>query len=263
MSAPRETTARAPAQRVLPPGQAVLVTGASRGIGRAIAERLASSSRGVVVNYRSGRDNGRAVAEGIKKRGGQALECQADVGDPEAVERMATQIRESWGRLDAIIHNASAPMRRVRFEETDWNEFERHWATQVRGAFNLVRAFLPELRAASGHVIFILSSSVLQQPPAQVSAYVTGKYALLGFARSVGVELAKSGIRVNMVSPYVTPTDMQAELPPRMLQVMAETHPLRRLATVQDTAAVVEFLLAPEAGYLHLANIPVTGGMVA
>jgi len=136
------------------------------------------------------------------------------------------------------------------------------WSVQVKGAFNLVQAFLSELKKSAGQLVFVLSSFVLQHPPVQLSPYVTGKYGLMGLAMSLGVELAKSGVRVNMVSPYITQTEITPEIPARAYELWAASHPMRRLTTVEDTAAAVEFLLSSDSSYINMVNIPVTGGIV-
>jgi 3-oxoacyl-[acyl-carrier protein] reductase len=243
--------------------EVVVIVGASGGIGRAITERVATKSRGVVLAYHRSSASAEELARCIRGRSGNAIVLQTDVADPAAVDALLEGTVREYGRVDALIHSASAPIRHSRFDKASWAEFEAHWSVQVKGAFNLVQSFLPELRKASGQVIFVLSSYVLHHPPVQVSPYVTAKYGLLGLARCLGVELIKDGVRVNMISPYLTPTPLSSGLSPRALEILADAHPMRRLATVENTAAAIEFLLSPGASYLHLVNIPVCGGLVS
>jgi 3-oxoacyl-[acyl-carrier protein] reductase len=245
------------------PKQVILVTGGTRGIGRGIVERIANHQRAVVINYRDSKEIAEDLVDDIRKKGGHALGIRADVADPAAVEEMAKQVLGEWGRIDAVVHNASPPVTHSRFEDTAWTEFERHWSVQVGGAFNLVKSFLPGLKTSRGQVVFVLSSSVLQHPPAQMSAYVTVKYGLMGLAKCLGVEFAKVGVRINMVSPYTTQTELQAGVSPRVFEMWADSHPMRRLTTVEDTAAAIDFLLSPDSSYVNLANIPITGGIVS
>jgi 3-oxoacyl-[acyl-carrier protein] reductase len=243
--------------------EVIVILGASGGIGQAITERIATTNRGVVLSYHESAAIAEDTVQRIRCRGGNAVALQANVADPVAVNALLEGALQEYGRVDVLIHGPSAPIHHSRFDKASWAEFEAHWSVQVKGAFNLVQSFLPELRRSSGQVIFILSSYVLQHPPVQMSAYVTAKYALLGLARCLGVELIKDGVRVNMVSPYLTPTPLSSNLSPRALEILASAHPMRRLATVEDTAAAIEFLLSPGASYLHLVNIPVCGGLVS
>ena len=241
----------------------VVIAGGSGGIGRAMAERVASAERAVVVTYLRSPDPAAETVRHITDRGGRALAMSADVADPAAVQALLDGTLREYGRVDAVVHAVSAPIHHARFEKETWTAFEAHWSAQVRGAFNLVQTFLPELRKTRGQVIFILSSYVLHHPPVQMAPYVTAKYALLGLARSLGVELIKDGVRVNMVSPYLTPTALSSEIAPRALEILAGAHPMRRIAATDDTAGVVDFLLSPASGYLHLVNLPVCGGVVS
>ena len=247
----------------VPVKKVFLIVGGSRGIGAATAVQIAHPDRVVLVNYNESETSAIQVVQNIGSKGGEGHAIAADVSDETAVREMCQAIGDRWGQLEAVVYCASPPVKYARFADTSWPDFEAQWSVQVRGAYNVLKNTIPLLSTAGGQVIFILSSAVLHHPPAQMSAYVTAKYALMGLARSAGVELARDGIRVNMISPYLTPTDAIGELHPRVLEVAEETHPLGRLTTVDDTAAAIDFLLSPGAGYLHLVNIPVSGGIVS
>ena len=241
---------------------AALITGSSRGIGAAIARRLAADGRPVIVNYRSMRDAAEAVVDSIDKSGGRAVAIQADVTDPAAV---ADLVRKSRAELNTpigiLVNSASAPLPNAGFLESDWRTFEEQYRVQVGGAVLCAREVLPGMvERGFGRIVNIGSTASWGAPPANASAYVAAKSALAALTRALAVEFGPKGVCVNMVSPSMVETDLIAHLPERVRKAVALQAPIRRLATPDDVANVVAMLCSPSAAAVTGVDIPVAGG---
>ncbi|MEJ2314437.1 MAG: SDR family oxidoreductase [Nitrospirota bacterium] len=211
-----------------------LVTGGSRGLGGEIARVLSAHGYRVALNYLRGRAESEALAS---KLGGGALPIGADVGDPGAVEKMASLIRQKWGRLDVLVNNAGitsdAPL--VRLREEDWDRVMR---TNLLGSFNTMRAFFPLMKdSGGGHIVNISSISGLRGREGQ-AAYSASKAALLGLSASAAVEFSAHGIRVNSVLPGYMPTGMGASSPKAMEAARGRS----LLGRLSDPAEAAEFV---------------------
>ena len=242
-----------------------LVTGSSRGIGAAIARELARRGHPVVVNCRSSVERVEHVAADIRAQGGQALAFQADVSDARAVERMCAAARGAWSRpVGVLVNNASGHVNPRALEQLTYDDIDQHLATQVRGALVCTQAVLgPMLERGRGAIVNIGSIVTTQSPPAGWLGYTVAKSALLGLTRALAAELGPKGVRVNMVSPGMTETDMVRDVSPRARKLAAMQVPLRRLGQPADVAHVVAMLCSVDAGFVHGANIPVSGGLVS
>jgi 3-oxoacyl-[acyl-carrier protein] reductase len=183
-----------------------LITGASRGIGAALAVRLAKPGRLIGINYSTSDEAAAAVAKRVEERGARALLLRADVSDPAAVDSMFARLPES---LDVLVCNAAATPRYERLPEVSPEEFERQWRVGVLGAALCCRkAVPPMMKRKSGRVVFVVTSAAQGEPPGFMSAYVSAKYALLGLARAVEAEAAPRRVSVACAFPGMTDTDM-------------------------------------------------------
>ncbi len=241
-----------------------LVTGASRGIGAAIATALGRLGHRVVVNYHRSELRARSVAAGIHEAGGQAMTFAADVADGDAVARMVADAEARFGHpIDILVHNASGPTASKPLLEQQWSDVSAHLETQLKGALNCFKAVGAGMVARRrGHLINIGSTHAWGTPPANLSGYVAAKAALAAFTRCAAVELGPHGVRVNMISPGMTETDLIADVSERMRKVFAMQTPLRRLASPDDVAAAVVMLVSSAGAFIHGADIPVCGGGV-
>ncbi|TGD98652.1 SDR family oxidoreductase [Methylobacterium nonmethylotrophicum] len=248
--------------------RAILVTGASRGIGAAIATAFAAEGGLVIVNYRENEAAAEAVAERCRSLGGQALAVAADVTDPAAVAALAERIAEEVGRLDAIVNNAFAPYRfdpdrRTRFRDMPWEAYQRQFDGAVRAAYTVVQALLPLVTRRSGAAIVNLASDLVARPSIPYHDYTTAKAALIGFSRNLAAELGPLGVRVNCVAPgLVTATDASRDTPEEVREALIAQTPLRRLATPEDVAGPVLFLAGEESRFVTGQVLYVDGGLV-
>ena len=243
-------------------GRVALVTGASRGIGAAIAAALGALGHRVIVNYHRSDTQAQAVAAAIHQAGGQAMAFAADVSDAAAVSRMVADAEARFGSaVDILVNNASGPTAQKPLLEMDWADMATHLDTQLKGALHCIKAVGPGMVSrGTGHIINIGSTHAWGVPPANLSGYISAKAALAALTRCAAVELGPKGVRVNMVSPGMTETELIADVPERMRKVFAMQNPLRRLALPDDVAAVVASLVSPAGAFIHGADIPVAGG---
>ena len=248
--------------------RAILVTGACRGIGAAIAKAFAAEGGIVVVNYRSNEAAAEAVVAECRALGGEALAIAADVTSAEAVSAMATRIAEEVGRLDVVVNNAFAPYRfdpdnRARFWETPWEAYEQQFEGAVKAAYTISRAMLPLLQRRSGAAIVNLASDLVTRPSIPYHDYTTAKAALMGFSRNLAAELGPLGIRVNCVAPgLVYPTQASATTPEEVREMLIAQTPLRRIATPEDVAGPVLFLASDWSRFVTGQMLHVDGGLV-
>ncbi len=240
------------------PGRVALVTGASRGIGRAIALELARQGHRVACCASSTRPTDTVAA--IEAAGGQALAVQADVGDEAAVDAAFGEIEAAWGPVEILVNNAgiTADGLVARMGQDAWDTVLR---TNLTGAFHTIRRATPKLmRNRWGRIINVSSVSGHAGAPGQAN-YSAAKAGLLGLSRSVARELAPRNITCNVVAPGPIVTDMTESMPADWRTLMEGTVPLGRLGTSEEVAAVVAFLASEPAGYVTGALVPVDGGL--
>ena len=216
-----------------------LITGASRGIGAALAVRLAKPGRLIGINYSSSHEAALAVAKSVEERGARALLLKADVSDPAAVDSMFARLPDS---LDVLVCNAAATPRYERLPEVSPEEFERQWRVGVLGAALCCRKAVPAMmKRKSGRVVFVVTSATQGAAPGFMSAYVSAKYALLGLARAVEAEAAPRRVTVACAFPGMTETDMIKDFP--RLVVGAARESAGRLSTPGEVAESVAALV--------------------
>jgi 3-oxoacyl-[acyl-carrier protein] reductase len=248
--------------------RAILVTGASRGIGAAIAKAFATEGGIVVVNYRTNEAAAEAVVAECRARGGAAVARAADPTPPAPPAAMAQHIAEEVGRLDVVVNNAFAPYRfdpdnRARFWETPWESYEQQFEGAVKAAYTVSRAMLPLLQRRSGAAIVNLASDLVTRPSIPYHDYTTAKAALVGFSRNLAAELGPLGIRVNCVAPgLVYPTQASADTPEDVREMLIAQTPLRRIATPEDVAGPVLFLASEWSRFVTGQVLHVDGGLV-
>jgi 3-oxoacyl-[acyl-carrier protein] reductase len=240
-----------------------LVTGASRGVGAAIARRLSQEGLTVGVNFLEHEEAAANVVREIEAAGGRALAIRADVRDEEALRVAARYMHDEVGPITVLVHNAGARLQPAKFADVAWDDFQQHFDVAVRGAVNACRACLPGMaERRHGAVVFVASAAAHAVPPPQWSSYVTAKAALRGLARALAVEYGAFGVRVNSVSPGMVPTELTAFVPDRMKQMIAQQTPLKRLASGEDVAGAVAFLASEAGAYVTGVDLPIAGGTV-
>jgi 3-oxoacyl-[acyl-carrier protein] reductase len=242
-------------------GKVAVVTGASRGIGRAIAAELAREGAKVVINYSRDADGAQAGLAEIQAAGGQGCVMQADVSDYKAAEGLIKATVETFGGLDILVNNAGTTRDMVimMMPEADWDIVIQ---TNLKSAFNCSKAAVKTmLRKRSGRIINITSVSGIAGNAGQTN-YSASKAGLIGLTRSLAREVAARNITVNAVAPGFVPTALTTGLPQELKDASLKAIPLGRWGTPEDVAYAVAFLAAPRAGYITGQVLSVDGGMV-
>ncbi|MDP7028920.1 MAG: 3-oxoacyl-[acyl-carrier-protein] reductase [Phycisphaerales bacterium] len=238
-----------------------IVTGASRGLGRAIANRLAADGHTVVLVARSA-SGIEAAAEEITAAGGTADACTCDLADDAAVDAMVDGVMERHGRLDILVNNAGITRDGLMLRMSD-EDFDLVWATNLRAAFRLCRAAArPMMRGRWGRMINIGSVVGVMGNPGQVN-YAAAKAGLIGMTKSICKELGGKGITANVVAPGFVQTDMTDALPEQLVKEAVGRLPLRRLGQPEEIADAVSFLASDRAGYITGHVLAVDGGMLS
>ena len=238
-----------------------LVTGASRGIGRAAALELAKAGAKVAVNFAGNRTAAEEVVSMIEATGGQAMLVQADVGNAADVEAMIKAVVERFGRIDILVNNAGITRDNLimRMKEEDWDAVIH---TNLKGIFNCTKAVSKLMMKQRYGRIINMASVVGVMGNAGQANYAAAKAGVIGFTKSMAKELASRNITVNAVAPGYISTDMTANLPEQARLELQSQIPLQRLGNPEDVAAAVLFLVSPGADYITGQTIHVDGGMV-
>ncbi len=242
-------------------GKVALVTGASRGIGRAIALALAAEGADVAVNYAGSEAAAKEVAAEIEAMGRKAFVIQADIASTEASTAMVDAVVKEFGRIDVLVNNAGITRDGLlmRMKEEDWDAVI---TTNLKGVFNCTKAAIKYMmKQKSGNIVNI-SSIVGVMGNAGQANYCAAKAGVIGFTKATAKEVAARGIRVNAIAPGFIKTDMTSVLSEKVVEAMLAGIPLNRLGETEDIAKAVLFLASSDANYITGQTLHVDGGMV-
>lgn len=237
------------------------ITGASRGIGRAIAKKLALSGYAVGINYLKEAEKAGELVRELRELGCEAMAVQADVSDADAITAAIRAVEEAFSPIDLLVNNAGIAQQDL-FQYTDAALWRRLFAVNVDGAYHTIQAVLPHMIAQRrGAIVNISSMWGLRGASCEVG-YSATKAAIIGLTRSLAMELAPSGIRVNCIAPGVIRTDMVEQLGEETMDALREQTPLGRLGTPEDIANAVAFLAGDEASFITGQVLTADGGFI-
>jgi 3-oxoacyl-[acyl-carrier protein] reductase len=242
-------------------GKVAVVTGSSRGIGRAIAVELGRRGAQVVVNYNRSADAADEVVAAIGQEGGTAMAVQADVSDYDQAQGLVKTAIDVYGRIDILVNNAGVTRDQVimMMKEEDWDVVLR---VDLKSLFNTCKAAARKmLRQRSGRIINISSIVGIAGQGGQTN-YAAAKAGIIGFTKSLAKELGPRGITANVVAPGLIPTDLTSDLPDELREKAIEQTPLQRVGRAEEIAYAVAFLASDEAAFITGAVLPVDGGLV-
>ena len=241
-------------------GKVAVVTGGSRGIGRAIALRLAGDGASVVVNYRGDENAANEVVDQIKAGGGEALAVQADVSQVAEAQSLMDAAKKAFGRVDILVNNAGTTRDTLlmRMSEDDWDIVID---TCLKGTFNCIKAASRQMmRQRYGRIVNVTSVAGISGNAGQAN-YASAKAGLIGLTKTVAKELGSRHITCNAIAPGLVPTDLTADLPQDLVNQAIDRTLLGRTGTPDDMAAAVAFLASDEAGYITGQVLAVDGGL--
>ncbi|MEI6046325.1 MAG: 3-oxoacyl-[acyl-carrier-protein] reductase [Chloroflexota bacterium] len=240
-------------------GETAIVTGAGRGIGRAIAKELAATGANIVVNYNVSDEGARTLAKEIEEFGVKALVVKADVADYDQVGEMVKETLETFGQIDILVNNAG-----ITRDKTLKNMTRQQWDEVIHvnlgSVFNCTRHVIPHMLSRKSGRIVNISSFVAQGGNIGQANYAATKAGIIGFTKSVALEVSRHGITVNAICPGFTETDMLWEVPENIRQRILEKIPMGRFGTTEEIAILVRYIIA-EGDYMTAQTISISGGV--
>jgi 3-oxoacyl-[acyl-carrier protein] reductase len=241
-------------------GRTALVTGASRGIGRAIALSLAEEGADVAVNYLSNRDLAADVVDQIRKMGRKAMLAQADVADYPDVDRMAREVLESFGHLDILVNNAGINSDHT-FVKMDQFSWQKVLSINLDGAYNCTKLFVDQMIKEGWGRIVNITSIIGQIGNFGQANYAASKAGLAAFSKSLAKELVSKGITVNCVAPGFTETEMVMAIPEKVRMKLLEQIPMKRFGRSEEVARACVYLCSRDGDYITGAELSINGGL--
>lgn len=238
----------------------LLILGASSDIGIELIRRVDKAETVILAHYYNNVDS----IESIKKESeAKIVPIKADLSEENDINYLIKKIEKEHGHPNKIVHFPAPKFVNIRFKNIEWDRFQKDILIQLKSIVLILKSFLPLMaKAKKGKVVFMLSSCTFNVPPKALSHYVTIKHALLGLMKSLASEYAEKHININAVSPSMIETKFLERIPDKIIEITAEKHPLKRIATPGDVVPAILFLLSEESNYINGINIPIAGGSV-
>ena len=239
-----------------------LIIGGTGGIGSATCIQLAKDGFDIVIYYFKNKTKADKLKKQIEKIGRKAFVVSGDIVSVPHVQQMKDKSIRMVGNISVIVNCSTIPVPNIKFADLEWEDMLAHYNANIRGSFNLLKAFVPTWEKGQFGKFIALTTLATEKPNAQWLPYITSKTALNGFVKALAFELAPQGIRINLVSPGMVDTSLIADIPEKVRLLSAAQTPLRTLATAEDVAGAISFLASDKSNYLTGETIRVNGGQI-
>ena len=239
-----------------------LVVGSTGGIGKATCMQLAEDGFDIAISYRHNVELAKTIKEQIIALGGKALIVNADITDFEQVQDMINKIIRKFGTITVVASCATVNIPNIKIDDLEWERIQEQIDLNIKGSFNIVKCVIPIMENNKYGKIINITTQYIETPNSQLVHYITAKSALHGFTKALAFELAPKGIRINMVSPGMTDTNLLADIPEKTRLLTAAQTPLRRIAVPKDVACAISYLASEKSDFLTGETIRVNGGQV-
>jgi 3-oxoacyl-[acyl-carrier protein] reductase len=240
-----------------------LIIGGTGGIGSAACLQMAEDGFNIAIHYNSNKAFAEELSKKISGLGRKCCIVSGDITSSGDAQEIVDQVNRKLGNISVVVNCSTLKIPNIKFEKLEWDDFQNHLNINVRANFYIAQQLIPSMKKqAYGKFIFLTSQVTENVPPAEWSFYTTAKYSLNGFAKSLAVELAPFNIKVNLVSPGMTETNLISDIPEKMKLIMAARTPLRRLAMAEDIANAISFLASNKSDYITGETIRINGGQV-
>ena len=239
-----------------------LIVGGTGGIGKQACLGLAREGFDIIIHYYNNEEAARKIQEEIRQLKRKAEIVRADIKNEEESGALAAFVQRKFGYLTAMVNCATSGVAGIRFEELEWSDIQKHIDINIKSNFFLLKHLIPLFNERKYGKVILMTTQAVETPNGDWLNYITAKAALQGFGRSLAVELASKGIRVNLVSAGMTETELIADIPEKVRLVTAAKAPLRRLARPEDIAAGIVFLASEKSDYMTGETLRINGGQV-
>lgn len=239
-----------------------MVIGGTGGIGAATCLQLAKDGFNVAIHYNKNKLKAEAIKLDIEALGKRAIILNGDILNDYEVREMVTKTIRAFNKIDVVINCAASPIPNIKFQDLQWTDYLKQLELNIKSTFSIIKEIVPLMIENKYGKIISLGSLSADKPNSEWSHYITAKAALVGFTRSLALELAPKGIRVNLVTPSLVSTELTADVPEKIKLLTAAQTPLRRLALVNDVANAICFLASEKSNFITGENIRVNGGQV-
>ena len=255
-----ETTLPNEKEKKTEPRKTALIIGGTGGIGSATSILLAKDGFDIVIHYFNNKTKADKLKIQVEKIGRKAVVVTGDIVSFSDVQKIREKSMRALDEISVIINCSTIPVPNIKFSDLEWEDMQAHYDANIKGTFNLIKAFRPAWEKKCFGKFIALTTLYTEQPKSELLSYITGKTALNGFVKALAFELAPKGIRINLVSPGMVDTQLIADVPEKTRLLSAAQTPLRSLAGAEDVAGAISFLASDKSNYLTGETIRVNGG---
>ncbi|MCD4693517.1 MAG: SDR family oxidoreductase [Calditrichales bacterium] len=239
-----------------------LVLGGTGGIGKATCLQLAKDGFDVAVHYQKNKELAEKVRDRIIALGEKAIIVNADINDFVLVKEMVEKTIRKFNTITVVVNCTTLNVQNIKFKDLEWESIQNHFDINIKGSFNILKCVVPVMEKNKYGKVINLSTLAVEKPNSEWLHYITAKSALSGFTRAIAFELAPKGIRINLVSPGMTDTELLANIPEKVKLLSAAQTPLRTIAKPEDVAGAISYLASEKSDYLTGETIRVNGGQI-